>query len=78
MYRYKVVQGTNKAIFTLDCNSQDHLLTILGAFFYYYRSKAVLDRPVKVYQNGLPVLPEQVEEEKQKLIMFLRERKIVK
>ena len=76
MYRYKVEQGSLKAIFKLDCDSREPLLTSLAAFFYFHN--ASLDIPIQVYQDGLPILEEQVEEEKKKLFLFFKERGITR
>lgn len=78
MYHYRAEQGSLAVTLELSCDAQEPLLTVLAAFYYHHRNKALLDAPVKVYQDRLPVMEEQVEAELEKIRMFFVERRIVK
>ena len=70
MYEYIVCQGKSLQItLSLPCDRPEPLITVLAAFFYYHRRKALLEAPA-VYQDGAKVLEAQVASEFEKLKMF--------
>jgi hypothetical protein len=77
-YKYTVQQGSLSVTLTLDSDAPQPLLTVLAAFYYHHRSKALLDASVSIYQGKYQVLQEQVDAEIEKIKLFFIERRIIK